>query len=356
MTALFDFCVKFDPAVDTPEDLTKRIIYSLFVQPLKHKKPRVVFISGDSGEGKSLAGLRFQELMAEIQGFSALEHFRAMNIFTPLEYSKKIDALLNDKKLKKVNILCMHEARAIIKAKNWHSFLAQSIADVNAMSRAVKPICFMIISQFIRDITTDVRYTLNYYVKMSRDSKGSKMYVSRVWKDDRDLEKPKLRKRKIFGYVVYPSGRRRKIRPQYLLVKKPSKEIIELFDELDTQSKAEIIRRKLNRLVSEMELELQGENKKIVDMVTWYISKPEKMLGIGKMRGDKFILNKNFNQMHELTPKEKEEFVKILTTELKSRGIIEKKNIESYSTPPPDSSSLDDDDGVDEEPAGDDEA
>lgn len=325
---MFDFCVKYDPNKDTSEDLSRRILYSLFVQPIKQKKPRVIFISGDSGEGKSYSAIRLQELLCEIQNVDPLTNFESMNVFTPLEYPKKLDALLHDRKLKKVNILCMHEAREIIRAKNWHNFLTQAIADVNAMSRSVKRICFIIISQFIRDITSDVRYTLNYYCKMSRTNKETRMYIQRVWKDDRDLEKPKLRKRKIFGFVVYPDGRRRRIRPSYLIIKKPNPELVKKFDELDTAAKSAIIRRKVNRLIADMEMELQGENKKIVDMATWYLSNPDKMLGIGKMRGDKFVLDKKFNEMHDLNDKEKKEFVKILEQEMKKKGIIDKENSE----------------------------
>lgn len=327
---MFDFCVKYDPAVDTSEDLSKRILYALFVKPIKEHKPRVIFIGGDSGEGKSYSALRLQQLLCEIQGVDVFANFEAMNVFTPLEYPKKLDALLHDKSLKRVNILTMHEARELIRAKNWNSFLTSAIADVNAMSRSVKRLCFIIISQFIRDVTTDVRYTLNYYITMKRNSSETRMYLQKVWKDDRDLEKPKLRKRKIFGYVVYPNGKRRKIRPAYLIIKKPAKELVEKFDALDTAAKSSIIRRKLNRLIGEMELDLQGENKKLVDMVTFYLSKPEKMLGIGKMKGENFVLNKDFNNMHDLSKKEKEDFVKILTTELKKKGIIEKSNVASY--------------------------
>lgn len=330
---MFDFLVKFDPAVDSSEDLTKRILYSLFVMPIKQKKPRVLFISGDSGEGKSFSAIRLQELLCEIQGVDPVANFVAMNVFTPLEYANKLDALLHDKKLRKVNILCVHEARELIRAKNWHSFLAQAIADVNAMSRSIKRLCFIIISQFIRDITPDVRYTLHYYITMRRNRSDTRMYISRVWKDDRDLEKPKLRKRKIFGYVVYPNGKRRKLRPNYLIIKKPNPLLVEMFEKLDTEAKASIIRRKLNRLVADLEMDLQGENKKVVDMVAFYMAKPDQMLGIGRVVGDKFKLDKKFKEMHDLDKKETEQFVVMLEQELKKKGAIEKTNIASYDRP-----------------------
>jgi hypothetical protein len=322
---VFDFAVRYDPRVDSPEDLTKRVLFSLFVKPIRMKKPRVIFVSGDSGEGKSYSAIRLQEILCELQGIDVVRHFKDMNVFTPLEYPKKLDRILNDRELRKVNIICMHEAREIIKAKDWHSFLTQSIADVNAMSRSIKRICFIIISQFIRDITSDVRYTLNYYVTLKRNRSETRMFIQRVWKDDRDLEKPKLRKRRIFGYVIYPDGRRKKYMPEYLLVKKPNSVLLDMFDELDTKAKREIIRRKTNKLIEAMEMDLVGENSKIVGMVKWYVEHPEELNSVGKLRGGRFVLEKKFNEMHDLTNKEKLEFVKGLQRELKEKGIINEK-------------------------------
>lgn len=322
---MFDFAVRYDPSKDSPEDLSKRILYSLFIRPIKMKKPRVVFISGDSGEGKSLGAIRLEELLCGMQGVDVERFFLDMNVFTPLEYPKKLDRILNDKELKKVNIICMHEAREIIKAKDWHSFLTQSIADVNAMSRSIKRVCFIIISQFIRDITSDVRYTLNYYVRMHRNKSETRMYISAVWKDDRDLEKPKLRKRRIFGYVIYPDGRRKKYKPDYLIVNKPSEKLIELFDKFDTESKRDIIRRKTNKLIEAMEMDLAGENAKITSMVGWYLERPEELNKVGRLRRGKFVLSKDFGEMHNLTKKEKEVFVNELEKGFKEKGIINKE-------------------------------
>lgn len=320
---MHDFAVKYDPDKDTAEDLSARIIYSLFVRPLKLKKPRIIFISGDSGEGKSVGAIRLQELLCKIQGIDINKHFKDMNVFTPLEYPHKLDAILNDTKLKKVNIICMHEAREIIKAKQWHNFLTQSIADVNAMSRSIKRICFIIISQFIRDITSDVRYTLNYYCKMQRVGGVSKMYVFRIWKDDKDLEKPKLKKRKIRGKLILPNGRRRMYCPEYLIINKPDEKLLTIFDELDTQSKAKIIRKKINTLIKEMEKDLTDENKKILAMVEWYKQHPAELDRIGKVKRKKFILNDNFNHIHDLVPQERDEFVKLLQKELETQQLIQ---------------------------------
>lgn len=323
MGRYFDFAVNYDPEKDSEEDLTKRILYSLIIKRIKAKKPTVIFIGGDSGEGKSYSALRFQELLLELQGLEAKKHLESINVFTPLEYPKKIDSLLFDKDLKKVNIICMHEAREIVKAKAWHSFLNQAVADVNAMSRSVKRLCFIIISQFIRDISTDIRYTLNYYVTVHRPI-GSKarLSINIMWKDDSDLERPKLRKRPIKGYLRYPNGKYRVFQPTYLELSKPSKDITEIFEKKDFEAKAKVIRRKVEQLINDMSQDLHLESKKVDAMVEWYMKNQDNLNLIGKRYRGKWKVRAEVKLMHDLTDTEVIEFQDKLNKKMKERGMI----------------------------------
>jgi hypothetical protein len=269
-----------------------------------------------------------------MQGLKLVDYLDAINVYTPLEYPTKLDALLFSKELKKVNLICMHEAREVVKAKNWQSFLTQSIADVNAMSRSVKRLCIIVISQFIRDITSDVRHTINYYIKASRPKgRSTRLYFNVIWYDDRDLEKPKIRKRKLSGYLVYPDGRYRRFVPKYLEVSKPSKEAIERFEKSDYEAKAGIIRKKLNKLIKEMQLDISDakENKKIDSMVNWYMKNQENIFTIGKRYKGAWKLTPEAKQMHDLDDREAKQFEEKLNDRLKQTGaLIEdgKENIE----------------------------
>ena len=142
--AACDFVIRHDFATETPEALSKKILLSVIIGRLKHKKPAVIFFSGDSGEGKSYSALRFQEVLLELQGLDIMDYFDVCNVMVPLEYPDKLSKILYDKKYKKINVICMHEAREIVRAKNWQSFLTQAIADVNAMSRAMKIAVFIL--------------------------------------------------------------------------------------------------------------------------------------------------------------------------------------------------------------------
>jgi len=321
--AFCDFVVKHDPSKEAPEELTKKILYSIIIKRLKAHKPAVMFVGGDSGEGKSFTALRLQELLLEIQGLNTMDYIEAINVYTPLEYPEKLDALLFDKELKKANIICMHEAREIVKAKLWYTFLNQSISDVNAMSRTIKRLCIIVISQFIRDISNDIRYTLNYYCIVRRPKqKRARLYINVLWKDDRDLEKPKLRRRKLSGYVVNKYGKYRRYVPQYLELRKPSAELIKIFEKKDFESKSGIIKKKINSLIKEIKSDVGAENIKVASMVDHYLKNPDNLGLIGRRIRGKWKVNPKFRDMHDLTKIEAKEFEKKLNEAFTQRGAI----------------------------------
>lgn len=252
-----------------------------------------------------------------------MDYIDNINVFTPLEYPKKLDALLFDKKLKKVNIICMHEAREIVKAKLWYNFLNQAVSDVNAMSRSVKRLCFIIISQFIRDISPDIRYTLNFYSIVRRPKgKAARLYINILWKDDRDLEKPKLRRRKLSGYLVI-NGRYKRFVPQYLELRKPQKEIVKLFEKRDYDAKAHIIKEKINKLVREMEQDIGDKGNKVNKMVDWYSKNLDSLPMIGRKYRNKWLLKPEIKDLYDLSPIQAREFQTKLNEKLKEKGVIE---------------------------------
>ena len=327
--AFCDFVISYDPDKDSEEEITKRILYSIIIKRLKHKKSAVIGGFGDSGEGKSWGFLRMQELLCQIQGLDIKKFLSVMNVYIPIQYPEKLQQILFDKEFKKANMLCIHEGRDVINAKMWHTFLARAISDVNAQSRRIKRLCIMIISQFIRDITTDIRYTLNYYMKFSRPlGRKTRLYIYVMWKDDRDLEKPKLRKRKLQGYLVYPSkvegGKPiyRRFIPKYFILNKPAKDVIEEFEKNDFEAKSGIIRHKLERLIKEMSIDVSDVGKKVDSMVEFYSTNIESLNLIGKRRGKQWKIKPQVRDMHDLTHREMKLFEEQLQEKLKEVGII----------------------------------
>lgn len=332
--AFCDFVIQYNPEKDTDEDIAKKIIYSIWVKRVKANKPNVIFISGDSGEGKSFAALRVQELLCSISGLAAKDYIQAMNVYTPLEYPKKLDALLFNKSLKKVNILTVHEARELVKSKKWHTFINQAIGDVNAMSRSIKRLHFIIVSQFIRDISSDIRYTLNYYCKVSRPKgKRARLYINVMWKDDRDVEKPRLRKRRLSGYLIYPNGKRRQFMPKYLELSKPSPETVKEFEKKDREAKEDIIKRKMTKIVKEMEQDMDIDSGKVDAMIDYYSTHTDKIHTIIKKRGKKIYINKSIKKMHDLSDKDLKKFQQGLNERLIKIGFLNDEKEDTQNEP-----------------------
>ncbi len=298
-----DFRVRYNPEKDSKEDIAKRILYSIIVKKVKAKLPRVIFISGDSGTGKSLSGaLKLMQILMEVQGVELTpELVDAMNVYTPLQYPQKLQKLLFNKEYKKANVFSVHEARDVVRAKNWQNFLTQAIADVNAQSRSIKPLVFIIVSQFIRDITSDVRYTINLYIRAKRPvGKKTRLYIDVMWKDDRDPDKPRLKKRKLFGELIYPNGRRKTFIPSYIDVSLPPKWLVEQFEKDDYAAKYSIIQRKMKKLVDDMTLEAGEDSQKINAIAEYYLTHTEQLPNIGRQVRGQWKLKPHVRDMHEL--------------------------------------------------------
>lgn len=323
-----DFRVRIDPAIDTQESITKKIFYSLFIENrLRADKPCVIFIGGDSGEGKSSATLRFQEILSEIQGWPLAPYLADLNIVSPLEYATKMDNLMDAEKcprLKKQNVVTFHEARLIVSSKKWQDFLTQAVNEVNTLSRAIKPMLTLIVSQFVRDITTDTRYTLQFYGTVSRSAgKSAKLYLRRVWKDDRDIDNPKLRKRKISGYLIYPDGKHQRYIIPYFSMSKPSKEVAEEFHKMDIAAKAPILRQRLEKMTQAMQSELGMKNTRIEGMLDWVGNDTEKIASMGKLWHGKWRMKKESASMLGLSKTEIKDFEERLHQKLKQEGKLQ---------------------------------
>lgn len=306
--------------LDSKSDLSRKIISHLLLNRVKANKPTILLLVGSSGEGKSYTGLSLLDGLLTEQGIDTAKHLEDLIIFTPLEYAKKVDNFLHNKELKKVNVMLIDEAREVVKAHLWYSFLNQAIADVNAMSRGVKPMVLIIVSQFIKDIDPSVRRTLTFYGKCTRPLKQStRLRLYRLWHDDYNLERPMLKKRRVIG-IVKDKGIRKKIRP-ILKFRLPPKELMDRYEKLQFNSKSKLIRHKLEALLKTLQSEYKDMFNKVDSMVDWYVGHPEFISTITERKRGKVKLKKEVNTMHDLTKEETKEFEKRLMDKLAERGL-----------------------------------
>lgn len=308
--------------------LGEKIIASLFLRRAKLKKPTVMFIGGDSGSGKSHTALRFQQIVCQAIGVDHMKYMDVMNVYTPIQYPEKIDKILYQKEYADIMMMTMHEAREVIKAKDWHSFLAMSVADINAMSRSIKRMATIIVSQFIRDITLDMRYTMNYYGEMEeREGRRVRLFLYGIYKDTRDLHTPKIKKRGLRGILIYPDGSQRIMKPSAIEISKIDKQTAELFDQQDTDAKAIIIRNKVEKLLKHMQKDIGGDEKKITTIVDYYIGNPEFISKIAKQTKKGWKVLPTVKKIHDLTNTEEDLFYKIFNEKMSKTNLIPKEVI-----------------------------
>lgn len=321
--AFCDFVVRYDAEEDSPRDLLKKILYSIWLKRLKENKPVTIGLFGESGNGKSWSGVELLDLLCELENIDAYNYFEVMNIYTPLQYPEKIDKLIFSKEYKKIRWLVMHEAREVVKAVDWQKFLPQAVSDISAMARSLKRLGTIIISQGVGDITRNMRKMLNFYCKVTRPrGKRTRLQIYVMWQDDRDIEKPKLRKRRLSGYLVDKNGRYRHFIPQYFEMESPRKELAELFEKQDFSAKSLIIKGKIDELIKSMRSELAVHSDKIQIMIDWYVKDMDTLSSVGKMYRGRWKIKSEVAKMHELTPNEVERFETGLNARMNEMGMM----------------------------------
>lgn len=316
-----DYNVTYDPNKENELDLFSKIIYSLILRRILFKKPSICHVSGKSGEGKSLSVLFIMYILLKMQNLDIKKYMDITNIFTQMEYPQKLKQLLHNKEYKKINVVCVHEGREAMEAKEWFTLFNRNIAHVNALCRALKRMAIFIVSQSIRDITKEIRYTLDYQIKIYRRMhKGVQGHARLIWyvlyMDDRDIENPKLRKRRVQGWLNLPNGRRILHKPQYFSIPLIEKEIKDFFEETDKAKKMDILNRRLEDMEKDLKDQLKTTKDKIQSLVNFYMQNENSRMEVFRTTPKgKYKVIKDFAKLHDLKPSE----VKIFEEKFKER-------------------------------------
>jgi hypothetical protein len=330
---IIDFVV---PKLKDPKKIGVKICEQLFVKRIQKKKPTVILCTGDSGEGKSYTALKILEIVNNYFGVKTEDHMEEQIVYTPLEYSKKMNAILHDSKLKKLKCLILDEARELVSSHLWYTFVNQAIADVNALHRTVKPLVFVVVVQFIRDIDPATRRTIQYYMNCQRplNEKYVNVRLHRLWKDERDIDNPKIKKRKIRGYLyegdnIHPPTKYTKFVPSIMKITLPEKNVYKQYEKINYDRKSEILSRKLDRLLHEIEKETGAKSTRVNDVVNWFMDHPESADMIQQRVGGKTPrckMKPEFKKMFRLTKHEAKDFEVALYKRLKVSELAAKKD------------------------------
>lgn len=322
MGKYIDFVIDYN---DDAHVMGKNILQNITVNRLKAKKPCIIFIAGDSGEGKSSLGLKILCAVNESYGVDTYETLHDSVVYIPIEYLSKFDNILHWKRqkrmdLKNVHVLIVDEAREVVNAKDWHTFINRAVASCTNMSRRIKPMVYIVISQFITDIDSDMRHSLSFYAECQRPLSGrTRVTFERVWKNTYDLQRPRLCKRPLVGWVV-DGNSRSKFYPKFE-ANMPERKIFNKYDEASYHAKSVILRKRIEETLKKMEKQLNVFDK-VASLVDYYIKNPDLLSQIIDPNFKKFRLRKEFREMHDITNTEKVEFKKRLEERLKEKSML----------------------------------
>lgn len=323
MGKFIDFIIDFD---DDPRVMGRQILQNITVNRLKAKKPCIIFIGGDSGEGKSAYGIKILQAINDSYGVDTYETIHDSVVYLPVQYLDKFDNLLHWKRnkrddLKHVHGLMIDEAREVINAKDWHTFINRAVSSCTAMSRRIKPMVYIIVSQFITDIDSAMRHTLSFYSECQRPLTGrTRVSIERVWKNTYDLERPRICKRPLVGYIRHDNTMS-KFFPKFEAVM-PENKLFAKYDDESYRAKSKIIRKRVEETINRMKKDVNIFDK-VESLVDYYVKNPSQLTSIIDPKYKKFRLRKQFKDMHEITTVEQAEFQKRLHEKLVEIGAVD---------------------------------
>lgn len=322
MGKYIDFIIDYN---EDPKIMGTQILQHITVNRLKANKPCIIFIGGDSGEGKSSFGLKIVDAVNVEYGIDTYDTLNDSVVYLPVQYLNKLDNCLHWKQhgrpdLKDLHVLMIDEAREVVRARDWYTFINRAIADCNAMSRRIKPLVLIVISQFIKDIDSAIRYTLSFYAECQRPLTGrTRVNLERVWKNTYDLERPRLCKRPLVGYVK-EGNTMSKFYPRFQ-ANMPDRKIWNKYDDENFNAKSKILRKRIEETINKMQKQVNIFDK-VASLVDFYIKNPDQLTTIIDPRYKKFRLRKQFKEMHEITRIEQVEFEKRLQEKLQEKGML----------------------------------
>ncbi len=276
-----DFHLKSPECLTVPgveyKDEERALTWAMFayalLEPIASGKNVFVLVTGRSREGKSATVATIIEELMSRQGLKLKDYVHDIFIYTPFEYQPKMQALLDDKRLKDIHFAVLDDARFTVSSKNWHSVINRSIADISSISGRKKPIVFFICTQFLSDIDKDMRRFLNYWGSVYRPlHKPAQLKLFAFWTDERDPENVKLRKRAFKGIVV-DKGRYVPHVPTQFIFHMPSKETWAIYDEASFKAKSKLLQSRFDKLMTKLQKDAGLDNR--VDRMIEFYSQPD---------------------------------------------------------------------------------
>jgi hypothetical protein len=313
------------------EDNTENIIYSLVGKPLKAGMPMTIGIIGHSRAGKSLFGLKIQDVIYKKKGLDFANYVEECVLIKPVHYAKKTKAILEGKGIHKdICSLQMDEAKFLIDSGDWNTIKNKAIRTIAATSASIKPILFIVVAQHLSDMDAKTRKSLDLLFTVQRSYgqrpiiKGQTFY-EKIYDIDRISVKP----RSIRGIVHEPI---KNTASQVFPIFRPTlprKEVLDKYLSFEQSDKKDEIFELLDNIEKEAE-KLSGKNTdKLKQLAEHLVNNPDELANMGDFTKSKgWRISKDAKQRYNYGSKEFkqiEEFVKekLKENKLKQGGVVD---------------------------------
>lgn len=302
-------------------DTSGQILHKLIVNRTKKNKPCVICIVGKSGEGKSNVGLYIADETYKREGIDFVNYVKETVIMSALDFGPKTKDILRSKDLKKAFILIIDEAKATVNSQDWATAVNRTIAMVNSLSRAIKPMAIIIISQSLKDVDRATRDTIDYYIKVQRGDEGASAKIYEFWVDDRDLDRPKTKKRIVSGLIENEKGEVQPFQLNKIVFGKVRKDVWDKYNSIMYEAKDKLIEAEFENLDRHLQTKYGNkEIERVINIADYLQNNPDRINEYGKTVRKTWRLNNEFKLHFNLSDLQVRELEKNLTGYLKGQN------------------------------------
>ncbi|HNV61758.1 MAG TPA: AAA family ATPase [Candidatus Cloacimonas acidaminovorans] len=305
-----DFMVEWQGTI---QKTTARIFYHLFVKKIKADMPCVILITGKSGRGKSSVALHLADILFQEEGLDFAQYVDKAVVGSIKDFGPKTKAILQLKELKDCFVLIIDEARATVNSSDWASLINRTVAMVNALSRAVKPLMIIIVAQSLKDVDRATRDTIDYYIKVTRTyGHPAKIKIYEFYVDDKDVDKPKTKKKLVRGLIT-DGAKKDTIELTKIAFPRVRDEVWIPYKKAMIESKNELLEAEFDKLSQALiDKNEDGHKERVNNLVNFLWSNKYILNNFAKFTRGKWNLKADFVQNFMVNDSEKKEIEKLL--------------------------------------------
>jgi len=316
-----DFTVKWQGNI---QDTTTEIFDHLFYRRIKAHKPCVICITGASGEGKSNTGLHIVDKLFQKNGIDFKDYVKQAVVGGIEDFGPKAKAIIHDKELKPCFAIIIDEAAATVNSKDWASLTNRAVNFINNMSRAIKPLLIVIIAQSLKQIDSQTRHTINFYMPVKRSyNNPARAKIYKFYIDEHDLDKPRLKKKLVRGYIDY-NDKKEYIELKDIEFPKVRQEIWDIYKTDMIDSKSRLLEAEFDKLAKHLiESNQDKQKERVTELAKFLWSNKYILSNFAKFTRKKWMLKPEFVSNFGITDSEKKDLESLLRTKV----VEEKKEL-----------------------------